>query len=253
MRRSSLLLSICLVFALAAPVSAAETFRLETVDFSLTVPGLSDEEITVETGTGTVSFYHTASRENGGGLIGTLVTVTPRCAVFSPAYTQPAYRIVAMGTDRAFLWRSPGGGVNCGPETLEDFVRAAEALSVEQLRRYLRPAKPDDLPVLRTERHLAYLTAEDGLVRPDDPLTRGELAEILYALLEADNQRSRYQGPLLRHPGRGPVPGGQLSGQLRHVHRLRRRRLSSGGPGDPGPAGGAAAPLPVRPAGGPLR
>ena len=72
MRRSSLLLSICLVFALAAPVSAAGTFRLETVDFSLTVPGLSDEEITVETGTGTVSFYHTASRENGG-LIGTLL------------------------------------------------------------------------------------------------------------------------------------------------------------------------------------
>ena len=167
MRRSSLLLSICLVFALAAPASAAGTFRLETADFTLTVPGLSDDEVTAETGAGTVSFYHTASRENGGGLIGTLVTVTPRCAVFSPAYTQPAYRIVVMGTDRAFLWRSPGGGVNCGPETLEDFVRAAEALSVEQLRRYLRPAKPDDLPVLRTERHLAYLTAEDGLVRPD--------------------------------------------------------------------------------------
>lgn len=200
MRRSSLLLSICLVFALAAPASAAGTFRLETADFTLTVPGLSDDEVTAETGAGTVSFYHTASRENGGGLIGTLVTVTPRCAVFSPAYTQPAYRIVAMGTDRAFLWRSPGGGVNCGPETLEDFVRAAEALSVEQLRRYLRPAKPDDLPVLRTERHLAYLTAEDGLVRPDDPLTRGELAEILYALLEADNQRSRYQGPFCNIP-----------------------------------------------------
>ena len=118
MRRSSLLLSICLVFALAAPASAAGTFRLETADFTLTVPGLSDDEVTAETGAGTVSFYHTASQENGGGLIGTLVTVTPRCAVFSPAYTQPAYRIVVMGTDRAFLWRSPGGGVNCGPETL---------------------------------------------------------------------------------------------------------------------------------------
>ena len=140
MRRSSLLLSICLVFALAAPVSAAGTFRLETVDFSLTVPGLSDEEITVETGTGTVSFYHTASRENGG-LIGTLVTVTPRCAVFSPAYTSRRTRI-GHGDGPGLLVEIPGGRVKLRPETLEDFVRAAEALSVEQLRRYLRPPSP---------------------------------------------------------------------------------------------------------------
>ncbi len=197
MKRLSLLVTVCLLLALSVPAAAEEPISLENPELGLTrtVPGPSAGAGTAVTDGSSVSFYHTASRENGGGLIGTLVTVSPRSAVFSPAYAHPAYRIVAMGTDRVFLWQSPGGGVNCGRETLEDYLRTAEALSVEQLRRYLRPAKPDDLPVLRTERHLAYLPAEGGPLRPDDPLTRGELAEMLYALLEADNQYCRYQGP----------------------------------------------------------
>ena len=196
MKRLSFLLTFCLLFALAAPAAAEETFRLESAALgcSLVVPGLSDEEVTTEVSGATVYFYHTPSRETGG-LIGTLVAVAPRSAVFSEPYTDQSYRIVAMGRDRVFLWKSPGGGINSSGENTDGFVGAASALSVENLRKYLRPAEPDDLPVLHTQRHLAYLTAEDGLLRPDEPLTRGQLAEMLYALLEADNKNRLYEGP----------------------------------------------------------
>lgn len=197
MKRLSFLLTLCLLFALAAPAAAEEPFRLESAALgcSLTVPGLSGGDVTAELSGTSAVFYHTPSREAGSGLIGTLVAVAPRSAVFSAPYTDQSYRIVAMGRDRVFLWKSPGGGINSNGAHTDGFVRAASALSVENLRRYLRPAEPDDLPVLNTRRHLAYLAAQDGLLRPDEPLTRGQLAEMLYALLEADNKRELYEGP----------------------------------------------------------
>ena len=44
-------------------------------------------------------------------------------------------------------------------------------------------------------RHLAYLPVNDGLARPDAPLTRGELAQMLYTLLDAGNEADGYRVP----------------------------------------------------------
>lgn len=190
MKQFSWVLAVCLVFLAAVPAAAAEPFHYESeaLGFSLTVPGLSGGEITAEEGETGVRFYHAPSRERFGGLIGTLEVVSPRSAFFSEAYTHPAYRILAVGEDRMFLWKSPGDGANSGADLLEAFSQASSALSVERLRECLTPVRPDALPRLREERHLAYLPVEGGLLRPDDAVTRGEMAQMLYALLEADNK-----------------------------------------------------------------
>ncbi len=196
MRRCSWILAVCLMFLAAVPAAAAEPFRYESeaLGFSLTVPGLSGGEIAAEESETGVRFFHAPSREDWGGLIGTLEVVSPRSAFFSEAYTHPAYRILAVGEDRIFLWKSPGGGVNTGGDWLEAFVEASSALSVEHLRAGLMPAHPDALPRLRTERRFAYLPVEGRRIRPDDAVTRGEMAEMLYALLEADNKDRPYDG-----------------------------------------------------------
>jgi hypothetical protein len=190
MKRLSLFLAACLMLMAAVPAAAIEPFHYEskTLGFSMTVPNLPDEEIAVEESETGVSFFHAPSREKWGGLIGSIEVVSPRSKFFSEKYNNPAYQILAMGEDRIFLWKSPGDGVDTGKEMLEAFVKAASELSVDNLKKCLVPMSPDDQPTLNTTRHVKYLTAEHDLIRPDAPLTRGELAEMLYALLDADNK-----------------------------------------------------------------
>jgi len=195
MKRLTVFLIVCLMLVACVPVAADEPFyyESETLGFSLTVPGLSDKEITAEESDTGVNFFHAPSREKWGGLIGSIEVVAPRSKFFSGLYDRAAYQVVAMGEDRIFLWKSPGGGVNTGAEMLDAFSKASSALSVDNLRKRLTPTHPDDQPLLNTKRHLAYLTAEHGLVRPDAPLTRGELAEMLYTLLDATNKDKNYK------------------------------------------------------------
>ena len=195
MKRLTAFLIVCLMLMVSIPAAAVEPFHYEskTLGFSMTVPGLSDKEITVEESDTGVNFFHTPSREKWGGLIGSIEVVAPRSKFFSGHYDSAAYQVIAMGEDRIFLWKSPGGGVNTGDEMLEAFTKDSSALSADNLRKYLTPMHPDDQPLLNTKRHLAYLTAEHGSVRPDAPLTRGELAEMLYALLNANNKDKNYE------------------------------------------------------------
>lgn len=194
MKRLSFFLAVCLMLTITVSAAAVEPFHYEskTLGFSITVPDLPDEEITVEESETGVNLFHTPSREKWGGLIGSIEVVSPRSKFFSEKYNDPAYQILAMGKDRVFLWKSPGDGVDSGGEMLESFVKAASKLSVDNLKKLLVPMCPDDQPILNTARHLKYLTAEHDLIRPDAPLTRGELAEMLYALLDATNKDSLY-------------------------------------------------------------
>ena len=123
-----------------------------------------------------------------------------------------------------------------GGEELEDYSRVARALTTDVLRANLQPAHPDSLPVLNTQARLPYLTAEGGAIRPDDPLTRGELAQALYALLDADNKGASFANPFSDVTDPACASSGGVPHKLRHPDRLCRRhlpplmRLSAGRP-----------------------
>ena len=189
MKRFLCCLLACLLLTASVSAAPEASFQFESreLGFSLTVPGLTGADVTAEVTDNRVDLYHTPSRAQWGGLIGSIQVVMPRSAVTAPPYNTRAYRILAMGADRAFLWKSPGGGVNSGGTELASFVETAGALSVDVLREALVPDTPDAWPVLSTQSRRAYLPVENGRIRPDDPLTRGELAQMLYALLDADN------------------------------------------------------------------
>lgn len=190
-------LALLLLLSAAPTASAAQalTYESDALGFSLTLPGLTDKDVALEERPGGLDVYHVPSRAQFGGLMGSIVVVSPRSAFFSGGYDAPAYEILAMGTDRVYLWHTPGGGAATGGDVLEDFRRVSALLTMDVLRSNLRPVQPDSLPVLSARQDLPYLAAENGTVRPDDPLTRGELARMLYALLEADNKDHAFANP----------------------------------------------------------
>ena len=197
MKRISILLAVCLLLSIPAQAAAPALFQYQSsrLGFSITVPGVRQGEVIAEeTDTG-VSFYHAPSREKYGGEIGSVVVVSPRSAFFSGHYDDMAYQIIAMGKNQVFLWKTPGGGAPTGGDFLDAFRRVSSAFSMENLRKGLAPAQPDGWPKLQTTRHLAYLPVNDGLARPDAPLTRGELAQMLYTLLDAGNKADSYRVP----------------------------------------------------------
>ncbi len=197
MKRLPCFLIACLLALTCVPAAADEPFHFESeaLGFSMTVPGLSAREVVVEESTTGVQLFHAPSREKWGGLIGSIEVVAPRSGFFSGGYDSAPYQILAMGKDRVFLWKSPGGGVNTGGAQLESFEKAAAALSTDKLKACLIPAHPDAQPLLSQKRHLPYLAVENGHIRPDTSLTRGELADMLYALLDADNKGGAYEAP----------------------------------------------------------
>ena len=197
MKRISILLAVCLLLSIPAQAAAPAVFQYQSsqLGFSITVPGICQGEVIAEeTDTG-VNFYHAPSREKYGGEIGSVVVVSPRSDFFSGHYDDMAYQIIAMGKNRVFLWKVPGGGAPTGGDFLDAFRRVSSAFSMENLRKGLVPAQPDGWPKLQTTRHLAYLPVSGGLARPDAPLTRGELAQMLYTLLDAGNKADSYRVP----------------------------------------------------------
>ena len=113
MKRISILLAISLLLGIPAQAAAPAVFRYQSsrLGFSVTVSGIrQDEIIAEETDTG-VSFYHAPSREKYGGEIGSVVVVSPRSDFFSGHYDDMAYQIIAMGKNRVFLWKVPGGAL----------------------------------------------------------------------------------------------------------------------------------------------
>ena len=197
MKRISILLAICLLLGLPAQAAAPAVFQYQSsrLGFSVTVPGIRQGEVIAEeTDTG-VNFYHAPSREKYGGEIGSIVVVSPRSDFFSRHYDDMAYQIIAMGKNQVFLWKTPGGGAPTGGDFLDAFRRVSSAFSMENLRKGLAPAQPDGWPKLQTTSHLAYLPVNDGLACPNAPLTRGELAQMLYTLLDAGNKADSYRAP----------------------------------------------------------
>ena len=197
MKRISILLAICLLLGIPAQAAAPAVFRYQSsrLGFSVTVSGIRQGEVIAEeTDTG-VNFYHAPSREKYGGEIGSIVVVSPRSDFFSGHYDDMAYQIIAMGKNQVFLWKTPGGGAPTGGDFLDAFRRVSSAFSMENLRKGLALAQPDGWPKLQTTRHLAYLPVNGGFARPNAPLTRGELAQMLYTLLDDGNKADSYRVP----------------------------------------------------------
>lgn len=168
-------------------------YESERLGFSVTISGIGQDEIIAEETDTCVNFYHVPSREKYGGEIGSIEVVSPRSDFFSKHYDDMAYQIIAMGENQVFLWRNQGGGAHTGGEFLDSFRRVSAAFSMENLRKGLAPALPDAWPTLQTTRHLAYLPVNDRFAHPDEPLTRGDLAQMLYALLDAGNKSDSNQ------------------------------------------------------------
>ena len=129
MKRISILLAICLLLGIPAQAAAPAVFQYQSsrLGFSITIPGISQDEIIAEeTDTG-VNFYHAPSREKYGGEIGSIVVVSPRSDFFSGHYDDMAYQIIAMGKNQVFLWKTPGGGTPTGGDFLDAFRRVSSA------------------------------------------------------------------------------------------------------------------------------
>lgn len=183
--------------------SAISTFHYENthLGFSVTILGIQEDVIIEESGT-CVSFFHAPSYKRYGGLIGSIEVVSPRSEFFSGHYDNMAYQIIAMGENEIYLWKSPSGGVETSRELLDSFRGVSAAFSVGNLREGFTPTHLDDWPVLQSTHHLAYLSTDGNLVRPDAPLTRGEFAEMLYTLLNADNKDKHYSTQFLDIAGK---------------------------------------------------
>ena len=117
MKRISILLAISLLLGIPAQAAAPAVFQYQSsrLGFSITIPGISQDEIIAEeTDTG-VNFYHAPSREKYGGEIGSIGVVSPRSDFFSGHYDDMAYQIIAMGkaedTRRKASRKSPSVGV----------------------------------------------------------------------------------------------------------------------------------------------
>lgn len=186
------------------PASAISTFHYENthLGFSVTIPEIREEDVIVEESGTCVSFFHALSYKHYGGLIGSIEVVSPRSKFFSGRYDNMAYQIIAMGENEIYLWRSPSGGVETNRELLDSFRGVSAAFSVGNLREGFTPTHLDDWLVLQSTHHLAYLSTDGNLVRPDAPLTRGEFAEMLYTLLDADNKDKHYSTQFLDITGK---------------------------------------------------
>ena len=192
MKRLLCFLLVCLI-TLTMPVFALEGFQYENerMGIALTIPGLTAYEIAMEESENSVRFYHTPSREPWGGLIGTITVLKPRSLVTAPEYSRGDYCILAMGKDCAVLWQNAPGGANSGGAALESYKKASALLSFDQLQKSLTITDQEAIPELHS--NFLYLTAENGQIRPDDLLTRGELAKILHILLTPYNRN--FSGP----------------------------------------------------------
>ena len=189
MKRRILSLTLTMALALgmlswaSAEEPAAFTLESEPLGFSLTLPDLAAAEVAVETTGSTVSFYHVPSRTGDWqGLLCVLAVVTPRSRLFSGDYDSGAWSIVAMGEEQVYLKRALTG-IDAGEGTRAAFLAAAEHFSLASLRENLLPAEPAALPEVDREARIPYLTVEEGCVRPGEPVTRGELADMLCTLL----------------------------------------------------------------------
>ena len=117
----------------AASAAAPLTYESAVLGFSLTLPGLTEEDVTLEERAGGVDVYHAPSREKWGGLMGSIEVVSPRSAFFSGGYDSLPHQVLAMGEDRVYLWKSPGGGAATGSEELADYSRVAQLLTTDVL------------------------------------------------------------------------------------------------------------------------
>lgn len=122
MKRISILLAVCLLLSIPAQAATPASFHYESdqLGFSLTVPGISKDEIIAEETDTCVNFYHVPSREKYGGKIGSIEVITPRSDFFSRHYDDMVYQIIAMGEDQVFLWKTPGGGSHTGGDFLDN-------------------------------------------------------------------------------------------------------------------------------------
>ena len=191
MKRPLLALAFCILLAtVTQPLCTADQFfqyESEELGFSLTVSGISNSEISVTERESGIDLVHAPSvQDSWSGLLGSIEVVTPRERLFSGDYSNQSYQILSMGEDSVYLWKAPIGGVQAGVETLSAYRAAGEVLSFDNLRESLRVALPDQIPEINVECN--YLIPENGMAQPEELLTRSELAQFLYRLLETGNE-----------------------------------------------------------------
>lgn len=197
MKRLLILLvaSASLIIFISAATVSPFYYKNTRLGFSITLPGMQEKDIIVEETETCVNFFHAPSYNRYGGLIGSIEVVTPRSNFFVGHYDNMAYQIIAMGENQVYLWKAVSGGIETSREMLDSFRRVSSSFSIGNLRDCLAPACPGDWPALQPTRHLTYLPTDSCLVRPDEPLTRGELAEMLYVLLNGNNKDENYPTP----------------------------------------------------------
>lgn len=180
------------VFAVDA--SNTYTYKNEDLGFSLTLPAEFKQDLGIEEYKDGVSFiYKPSVSGNWGGLLFSIEVITPRSNYLTKPYDPAIYPIIAMGDDCVFVRKNVVGGVDSGEQERNAYLAMGSVLSLDYLKKNLVPENPDALPKPNYAPHFPYLTGAGGdRIRPDEPLTRGEAAVMLYTLLVADNKTGHY-------------------------------------------------------------
>ena len=179
------------VYAIGA--SATYTYENENLGFSLTLPKAFEQDLGIEEYEYGVSFiYKPADTGDWGGLLFSIEVIAPRSCYLTQEYDPEQYEIIAMGKDCVYLRKNVVGGVDSGEEERAAYIAMGNVLTLDYLKENLEPKNPDALPQPNYNAHFSYLTGDGDEIRPDESLTRGEAAVMLYTLLVADNKAEHY-------------------------------------------------------------
>lgn len=192
----SLALLLAVFFAL--PAAADGEYRSEKHGFTVVLPdGLEEKILMVEIDSGVELHYLPAMHDGWGGQLCVIAAASPRSAWFSDDWGDTPRHILAMSRDSVYYLVYPRGGVDSGPDTLEEYKAASKAMREV----YIISDKPaDSIPLLNP--------AAAPELSGDAVLTRGEAAEIVFDMLEAENKSLPLPSPF------SDVPDGSAAAYL---------------------------------------
>ena len=195
-RRAAALL-VCLVISgsiiVPADASSIDYYQNDTFGFSISNAGSLSEDIEIRENSNGISFYYLpAEQGDWGGLLGSIVVVSPKSAYFSSDYFDTERTIIAMSDNSIYYYIPSVGGADSGEHTMEGYIKALSAISPEWLRENIAVTGSVSFPYINTERLSGVIsTLENEGIKM---LTRDYTAIMLYSLL-SDTTASEASSP----------------------------------------------------------
>ena len=172
---------------LAFQVRAEAAYRNDEMGFSIVLPSEYEKDIEISVDDNIITFIHKPSVIAGwGGVIETITVLSPRSLYLTGDYDceWDRYFVIGMSQGSVFICRGSVGGVGSPEEQWDAYFEVSSSLGPD----ILLIDDPDVIPEVDMQSNLPYLTSEDGQIRPDEPMTRGEAAMALYCLVKEETK-----------------------------------------------------------------